>query len=79
VVEFPEAAKIKNNKAKSDNESGIQKMFTGTLIADLIAAVERVEQASSDELAVADSLVADSWFASVQESTDYDSKLLGVA
>ncbi len=54
-------------------------MFTGTLIADLIATVERVEQASSNELVVADSLVADSWFASVQESTDYDSKLLGVA
>jgi hypothetical protein len=54
-------------------------MFTGTLIADLIATVERVEQASSDEVVTVDSLVADSWFASVQESTDYDSKLLGVA
>jgi hypothetical protein len=83
-VEFPEAAKIKHNKAKSDNESGIPKMFTGTLIADLIATVERVEHKSSDitiagDSMVADSLVADSWFASVQESTDYDSKLLGVA
>jgi hypothetical protein len=79
VVEFPEAAKKKHNKAQSDNESGIPKMFTGTLIADLIATVERVEQASSDEVVTVDSLVADSWFASVQESTDYDSKLLGVA
>jgi hypothetical protein len=54
-------------------------MFTGTLIEDLIATVERAEQASLDTMVVADSLVADSWFASVQESTDYDSKLLGVA
>ncbi|MFZ3265562.1 MAG: hypothetical protein WA172_16265 [Terriglobales bacterium] len=59
-------------------------MFTGTLIEDLIATVERAEQASSNTMLVADSmvadsLVADSWFASVQESTDYDSKLLGVA
>jgi hypothetical protein len=54
-------------------------MFTGTLIEDLIATVERAEQASSDALIVADSLVADSWFASVQESADYDSKLLGAA
>jgi hypothetical protein len=59
--------------------AGYPNMFTGTLIEDLIATVERAEQASSDALVVADSLVADSWFASVQESTDYDSKLLGVA
>lgn len=54
-------------------------MFTGTLIADLIATVERVEQASLDATVVSDSLVADSWFASVQESADYDSQLMGVA
>ncbi len=53
-------------------------MYTGTLIEDLFATVERAEQAS-DALIVADSLVADSWFASVQESSDYDSKLLGAA
>ena len=54
-------------------------MFTGTLIEDLIATVERAEQSSPDTIAVADSLVADSWFASVQESTDFDSKILSVA
>lgn len=69
-------------------------MFTGTLIEDLIATVERAEQASSNTMLLADSIVADSmvadslvanslladsWFASVQERMDCDSKLLGVA
>ncbi len=59
-------------------------MFTGTLIEDLIATVERAEQATSNTMLVADSLLAeswfaDSWFASVQERMDCDSKLLGVA
>jgi hypothetical protein len=69
--------------------------FTGTLIEDLMATVERAEQrAHSDEflsvetlavepLAVeasaVESLAVESWFASVQENADYDSKLLGVA
>jgi hypothetical protein len=60
-------------------KAGYSKMFTGTLIEDLIATVERAEQSSPDTIAVADSLVADSWFASVQESTDFDSKILSVA
>jgi hypothetical protein len=60
-------------------KAGYSKMFTGTLIEDLIATVERAEQASSDAIVVADSLVADSWFASVQEGTDFDSKILSVA
>ena len=60
-------------------KAGHSKMFTGTLIEDLIATVERAEQASSDTIVVADSLVADSWFASVQESKDFDSKILSVA
>ena len=50
-------------------------MFTGTLIEDLMATVERAEQAAQSD----EGLVADSWFASAQENTDYDSKLLGVA
>lgn len=55
-------------------------MFTGTLIEDLIATVERAEQAAqSDATFVPDPLVADPWFASFQENTDYDSKILGVA
>jgi hypothetical protein len=49
--------------------------FTGTLIEDLMATVERVEQrAQSDE-----ALLAEPWLASVPEAADYDSKLLGVA
>ncbi|HEX7423289.1 MAG TPA: hypothetical protein VF311_05290 [Terriglobales bacterium] len=49
--------------------------FTGTLIEDLMATVERAEQrARSDE-----ALVVEPWFASVQENADYDSNFLGVA
>ena len=66
--------------------------FTGTLIEDLMATVERAEQrAQSDEpnalsrgLAVEPTIRAkpaavEPWFASVQENADYDSKFLGVA
>ena len=53
-------------------------MFTGTLIDDLIATVERAEHAVlAGESSVAASLIADSWFASTQENTD--TKLFGVA
>ena len=59
--------------------------FAGTLIEDLMATVERAEQrAQSDgallvEPSMVESLVVEPWFTSVQENTDYDSKLLGVA
>jgi hypothetical protein len=64
--------------------------FTGTLIEDLMAAVERVEQRThSDEPLFAKDLFAknlfaeasfaEAWFAAMPESADYDSKLLGVA
>jgi len=68
----------------------ISKMkFTGTLIEDLMATVERAEQrAQSDadalitpqlvETSAVDPSVA-AWFASVQENADYDLKLMGVA
>lgn len=49
--------------------------FTGTLIEDLMATVERAEQRAQSDGAS----VVEPWFASVQEDTDYDSKLLGVA
>ena len=59
--------------------------FTGTLIEDLMATVERAEQrAQSDgalivgETAV-EPLLVETWFASVQENADYDSNFLGVA
>ena len=73
MVELPGAAKTKQNKAVSGRmKAGHSNMFTGTLIEDLIATVERAEQASSNTMRladsmVADSLVADSWFASIQE------------
>ncbi len=51
--------------------------FTGTLIEDLFATVERVELAAqSNENFISESLVADSWFVTVQENTDYDSNHL---
>jgi len=59
--------------------------FTGTLIEDLMATVERAEQrAYSDQLLSVETLAVEpfaveAWFASVQENADYDSKLLGVA
>jgi hypothetical protein len=54
--------------------------FTGTLIEDLMATVERAEQrAQSDRALVVEPLSVEPWFASVQENADYDSKLLGVA
>jgi hypothetical protein len=64
--------------------------FTGTLIEDLMATVERAEQrAQSDGTAVGEPLVAEPmfvetsavepWFATVQEIADYDPKILGVA
>lgn len=69
--------------------------FTGTLIEDLMATVERAEQrlqangalpveaaaveAFFVETSLAESSLVDHWFASVQENADYDSKLFGVA
>jgi hypothetical protein len=54
--------------------------FTGSLIEDLMATVERAEQrAQSDQALPVERLTAEIWFASVQENADYDSKLFGVA
>jgi hypothetical protein len=51
-------------------------MFTGTTIDDLFAMVERAEQTiEAREFLIAESLMADSWFAAVQENADYDLKL----
>jgi hypothetical protein len=51
-------------------------IFTGTLIEDLIATVERAE-ASTREFETAAEI--EPWFASIQDSLNYESKLLGVA
>ncbi len=59
--------------------------FTGSLIESLMATVERAEQrAYADEpmfaeRMFADARVAEAWPISMQQNTDYDSKLLGVA
>ena len=50
-------------------------MFTGTLIEDLIATVERVE-AKTQDLEMTE---VEPWFATVPENVTCDSKLLGVA
>jgi hypothetical protein len=50
-------------------------MFTGTLIEDLIAMVERVERKAQTE----EMLEVEPWLASNQENASCDSKLLGVA
>jgi hypothetical protein len=49
--------------------------FTGTLIEDLIATVERAEAKAQDFQMTE----VEPWFASAQQDADYDSKLLGVA
>jgi len=52
-------------------------MFTGTLIEDLIATVERVQQRT---LAEAETIAAiEVWFMPGQESAGCESRLLGVA
>jgi hypothetical protein len=64
--------------------------YTGNLIEDLMATVERSEQRAQADRAVitepmlvepmlVEPMLVESWFASVQQSTEYDSKLMGVA
>jgi hypothetical protein len=69
--------------------------FTGTLIEDLIATVERAERRAQPDPALpteprmVESLLGESffvelplvepWFASVQKSRDHNSKFIGVA
>lgn len=54
--------------------------FTGTLIDDLMAAVDRAQQRSqADEPSFAEAIVVEPWLASVHENIDYESKFLGVA
>jgi hypothetical protein len=81
-----ERPRIKKNKAAAGKENrNIEMTFTGTLIESLMATVERVEQRTySDEPffaehRIGEPLLAEPWFASVQENADYDSKFLGVA
>lgn len=50
-------------------------MYTGTLIEDLFAAVERAEASAR----AAESQEVEPWMATIQESADYESKLVEVA
>jgi hypothetical protein len=77
VVEFSRSGQEKTEQGRvRRRKTGIFAMtFTGTLIEDLMATVERAEQRAQSDGAS----VVEPWFASVQENTDYDSKLLGVA
>ena len=60
-------------------------MFTGTLIDDLIAAVERVEARTQDlapieiEPSSIEPCSIEPWILSAQENPDSEPKLLGVA
>lgn len=59
--------------------------FTGTLIEDLMATVERAELntrmdgALPVEALTVETLSVEPWLASVQENRDYDAKFIGVA
>ncbi len=58
--------------------------FTGTLIEELMAKVERAEQkATLDEPLFAqiftEQMVVDPWFTPLQDNTNYDSQFIGVA
>ena len=54
--------------------------LTGDLIESLMATVDRAERrAYSDEPLFAENVTSEPWLVSMQQNTDYDSKLLGVA
>jgi len=80
VVEFFRSGQERQTKAASGEEKleHLKMTFTGTLIDDLMAAVERAEQRAQDEPLFAEPMVVETWF-SIEENTDYDSKFLGVA
>jgi hypothetical protein len=72
---FPERpSNTKQGRVRKRNRN-IQDMFTGTMIEDLIATVERAE-AKAQGLAMTE---IEPWFASVQENANHDSKCYGVA
>jgi hypothetical protein len=76
VVEFSRSGQEKTEQGRVRRRKLEYEMtFTGTLIEDLMATVERAEQRAQSDGAS----VVEPWFASVQENTDYHSKLLGVA
>jgi hypothetical protein len=89
VVEFSRSGQEETKQGhRSGGKTGTSEMtFTGSLIDDLMAAVERAEQTgealfvetSSPNSVFVESSQAEAWFASVQENAEYDPKFLGVA
>jgi hypothetical protein len=87
---FPERPrKTKQGRVREEKLETLAMTFTGTLIEELMATVERAEQrAQTDEpmfaepmftKSFAEQVAIEPWFASAQQNADYDSKLLGVA
>ncbi|HEX9110413.1 MAG TPA: hypothetical protein VF845_02965 [Terriglobales bacterium] len=73
---FSGAAKQDKTRPRPEEEQELSRMtFTGTLIEDLIAAVERAEAKAQGF----ETTEIQPWLASVQENANYDPKLLGVA
>jgi hypothetical protein len=82
VVEFSRSGQeeTEQGRLRVKKTGTFAMMFNGSLIENLIAAVERAEQrAQSIEPMFAEDLADEPWFASGHESTDNESKLLGVA
>jgi hypothetical protein len=81
VVELFRASQLNTNKAGSERESGKdERMFTGTLIEGLMAAVERAEARTQELTPIEiETCSVELLIASVQENPDSEPKLLGVA
>jgi len=96
VVEFSRDGQEKQNKAGSGKKNWNTKMkFTGTLIEDLMAMVERAELRTQSDAALAtqpalvepmvvehmhvERMLLEPWFASVPQSAKCDLKFIGVA
>jgi phage terminase Nu1 subunit (DNA packaging protein) len=77
VVEFFRSGQAETNQGRVRKGSGNNTMmFTGTMIEELMATVERAEARTMKDLKPAE---IEPWFAYIQENTNYDSKRLGVA
>jgi hypothetical protein len=76
VVEFFWSGQAETNQGRVRKGNRDNFMFTGTMIEDLIATVERAEARTMKDLKPAE---IEPWFAYIQENTNYDSKRLGVA
>ena len=88
---FLERPRKDRTRPRPEKKTGIFEMtFTGTLIEDLMATVEREEKraradralivnASALEPRVAEPMLVQPWLTTVQGNADYDSKFIGVA